>query len=185
MSPEAEFVEPPAWEPGHTVVRRFLYAGRVGPAIPTRVVVDDAHGPVVTHWADVSCRMTAGYGGPSSTRSRDSRLALVDDLAAGRYRLVEYTWTDTVMLTVLLPGEWFSVAALFAEVDHRLLCWYVNFEVPFLRTPLGFDSSDLFLDLVAGPEGGWFWKDEDEYGHAQRIGLIIWPHCAGVGGVAA
>ncbi|HSK25235.1 MAG TPA: DUF402 domain-containing protein [Egicoccus sp.] len=165
-------MESPAWKPGRTAVRRFLYAGRAGPTIPTRVVTDDAHGPVLAHWTGVSCRMTAGYGGPGSTRPREGRLSLLDDLAAGRFRLVEYAWSDTIMLTVLLPGEWFSVAAMFAEDDHRLLFWYVNFELPFRRTTLGFDSSDLFLDLVAGPEGGWLWKDEDEYVHAQRIGLI-------------
>jgi hypothetical protein len=38
--------------------------------------------------------------------------------------------------------------------------------------PDGWDTSDLALDLVVDPDGPRRWKDEDEYAHHVRLGLI-------------
>src|SRR5918992_2941018 len=40
--------------------------------------------------------------------------------------------------------------------------WYVNFQEPFRRTALGFDTMDNVLDIVIAPHGSWRWKDEEE-----------------------
>ncbi len=54
------------------------------------------------------------------------------------------------------------------------LRWYVNFEKPFLRRPgVGIDTLDLCLDLVVSPDlSGYHWKDEAEYAHMRRLGVI-------------
>lgn len=36
----------------------------------------------------------------------------------------------------------------------------------------GWDTFDLVLDLVVEPGGDWWWKDEDEYAHCRRLGLV-------------
>ncbi|MEU9240838.1 DUF402 domain-containing protein [Streptomyces sp. NPDC048385] len=60
-----------------------------------------------------------------------------------------------------------------ASDGHRLTNWYVNFQRPMRRTDLGFDTFDLLLDLVVAPDlSRWDWKDEDEYAHGRRLGVI-------------
>ena len=53
-------------------------------------------------------------------------------------------------------------------VDH----WYVNFEQPLRRTPLGVDTFDEKLDLIVRPDGSYRWKDEDELEQAAALGLL-------------
>lgn len=52
----------------------------------------------------------------------------------------------------------------------------ISFYAQSLRTggwrPDGWDTSDLALDLVVDPDGARRWKDEDEYAHHRRLGLI-------------
>ncbi|WP_251056830.1 DUF402 domain-containing protein [Streptomyces sp. ISL-94] len=56
---------------------------------------------------------------------------------------------------------------------HRLRNWYVNFEHPATRTEAGFDTFDLTVDLVIDPGLDRFaWKDEDEYAHLRRLGIV-------------
>jgi uncharacterized protein len=54
------------------------------------------------------------------------------------------------------------------EVDH----WYVNFERPLRRTPVGVDTFDEKLDLIVSPAGRFRWKDEDELEQAAAAGLL-------------
>ena len=50
--------------------------------------------------------------------------------------------------------------------------WYVNFEEPLRRTPIGVDTFDHKLDLLVFPSGGYEWKDEDELEEAAALGLL-------------
>ena len=54
----------------------------------------------------------------------------------------------------------------------RLRIWYVNFERPLRRTPIGVDTFDEKLDLLVFPDGGREWKDEDELEQAAALGLL-------------
>ncbi|MEU0730650.1 DUF402 domain-containing protein [Streptomyces sp. NPDC006140] len=56
---------------------------------------------------------------------------------------------------------------------RRLRNWYVNFEHPTRRTTQGCDTFDLTVDLVVDPGlTRWEWKDEDEYAHVRRLGIV-------------
>ena len=153
-------------------VRRLTHRGRVWNAIPTRVVADTRDRLVMAHWPGTVARFPASYASGGTAGDGDARFRLIDELADGSWSLVSREWTGTTMLTVMIPYEWFSVSVLFSGDDHEVLCWYVNFEVPFRRTRFGADTNDLVLDLVATPEGAWRWKDEDEYEYARRVGFI-------------
>ena len=48
----------------------------------------------------------------------------------------------------------------------------MNFQEPFRRTALGFDTMDNVLDIVIAPDGSWRWKDEEELAEAVRNGLF-------------
>ncbi|CDR13005.1 DUF402 domain-containing protein [Streptomyces iranensis] len=46
-------------------------------------------------------------------------------------------------------------------------------ERPTARTGDGFDTFDLTVDLVVAPDlTSWQWKDEDEYAHVRRLGIV-------------
>ncbi|TMB68286.1 MAG: DUF402 domain-containing protein [Chloroflexi bacterium] len=74
-------------------------------------------------------------------------------------------------LRLILPGQAHSVLLIWRK-QWELLCWYINLEEPFRRTPLGFDYMDQTLDIVVEPDmSSWRWKDEDEFEEAQAKGI--------------
>ncbi|MEU0629289.1 DUF402 domain-containing protein [Streptomyces sp. NPDC005989] len=74
----------------------------------------------------------------------------------------------------LADAVWFS--AFFVPDSgggRRLWNRYVNYEHPTRRTEDGFDTFDLAVDLVVTPDlTRWGWKDEDEYAHERRLGIV-------------
>ena len=77
--------------------------------------------------------------------------------------------SDHDALRLYLPGRGYSVGLNFD--DHgTLVSWYGNLEAPFVRTRLGIDTRDFALDVVATPDGRWWWKDEDEFRRRGEVG---------------
>ncbi len=74
-------------------------------------------------------------------------------------------------LCVARPGRAHSIYLFWGE-GGALSHWYVNFERPLRRTPLGVDTFDEKLDLIVTPDGGHRWKDEDELEQAAAAGLL-------------
>jgi hypothetical protein len=79
--------------------------------------------------------------------------------------------TTRDQLCVARPGRAHSIY-LFWEQGWELSHWYVNFEQPLRRTPLGVDTFDEKLDLIVRPDGTYRWKDEDELEQAAAAGLL-------------
>ena len=74
-------------------------------------------------------------------------------------------------ICIARPGRRHSVYVFWADdwkVDH----WYVNFEQPLRRSPVGFDTFDEKLDLIVKPDGSYRWKDKDELEQAAALGLL-------------
>ena len=74
-------------------------------------------------------------------------------------------------ICVARPGRAHSVY-IFWQDDWQLDHWYVNFEQPLRRSPLGFDTFDEKLDLIVRSDGSYRWKDEDELEKAAAAGLL-------------
>ena len=70
------------------------------------------------------------------------------------------------------------VLALFWDESWTFRCWYVNLQTPLEERPLGFDYTDLALDIVVAPDGTWAWKDEDDFLEIQRLGVLDPPAAA-------
>jgi uncharacterized protein DUF402 len=79
--------------------------------------------------------------------------------------------TSRDQICVARPGRAHSVYVFWGE-DGGLEHWYVNFEQPLHRTPVGFDTFDQKLDLIVQPDGSYRWKDEDELEQAAALGLV-------------
>ena len=67
-----------------------------------------------------------------------------------------------LVVTACAAGE--AGVTVEAGVATGAVAWrYINLEDPWRRTPVGFDSRDLWLDLYTeGESDEWHWKDEDE-----------------------
>jgi predicted RNA-binding protein associated with RNAse of E/G family len=91
-------------------------------------------------------------------------------LPSGDWRLVEGSFGLNA-LRVTRPGEAHSVLHFFAD-DGAFHRWYVNLETPLIRSHVGFDFTDLFLDLSVTPDGIWRWLDEHELEQAVTVGVL-------------
>jgi len=85
----------------------------------------------------------------------------------------DVTWERTNVVRFYRSGDPYSLWLAFDALTWELAWRYINLEDPWLRTAIGFDSRDVYLDLVAGPDGDdWQWKDEDELAWVVEQGRI-------------
>jgi hypothetical protein len=135
------------WQPGDTVVLRYIttHAGTVGTTWPCRVIADRedlvalyiAAGTMFKQWQ------------PS--------------VSAPDRRLVDTLWQGTDILRLMVPGRGYAVLLVWYVPEREFAGYYVNFEEPFRRTSIGFDTNDHTLDIVVTPDLRWSWKDEGDF----------------------
>ena len=157
---------------GESVVLRSLHTlgshGRtVAFAVAGRVLVDDDDVAVVASPLGSAVRRRAGAGsGPNA------RLVLPSDWD-GAY--VEDRWFGATVVRVHPKGAAWSVWR-WHDGTQWLPDWYVNLELPWVRTSIGFDRQDWTLDVIAAPDGAGRWsvryKDEDELAFYTDEGLV-------------
>ena len=149
-------------------VRTFAAHGEaVGFSVAGLVLLDDENLAVVASPLGSAVRRRAGVGsGPNG------RLVLPEDWD-GSY--IEDKWFGAPVVRVHRKGTPWSVWRWHDGSDWRP-DWYVNLELPWVRTPIGFDSQDWALDVVAStePDGTWFvrYKDEDELAFYADLGYL-------------
>lgn len=86
-------------------------------------------------------------------------------------RRIEQVWGINHALHLIRAGDDYAIQLYWDERTWEFRCWYINFQVPFQRSRLGFESTDLTLDLVIAPDlRTWQWKDEDEFAQGIEIG---------------
>lgn len=157
---------------GSTVVRRDTLGGKIWSATPYRLIRDSGRELMIACWPGVEMLAPTTWIEWLLTGNDSVRKQAIPNLVSGQWELGRWTWRDTTLLSLFGAGEYFSVHRFFGagQRDGR---WYVNFERPSRRTPIGIDTFDLLLDLVVEPDlSGHTWKDEDEYAQARRLGLI-------------
>ncbi|MFI6850027.1 DUF402 domain-containing protein [Kitasatospora sp. NBC_00085] len=161
------------FQPGTTVIRRDVHAGRVWTAMPQRVIADTGHVLTLAYWPGIESLAPTTWITSTRTGDQVAREGMLTDLAAGTWTLDRYRWTGTTLLSYFLAGEWFSVHCFQDAATKEPLRWYVNFEKPYQRRPGGIDTLDLCLDLVVTPAlSGHHWKDREEYAQLRRLGVI-------------
>ena len=123
---------------------------------------------------------------PAGTVAKDNyvvagaeRVAAVGTLPPARERpFVERVW-QVPTIRFYLPETAFSVW-MFLHKDGAFASWYGNLEAPYERTPIGVDTQDHALDIVADAQGSWSWKDEAEFARRLELGLDSAEHQAAV-----
>jgi predicted RNA-binding protein associated with RNAse of E/G family len=70
--------------------------------------------------------------------------------------------------------QWGTAHAIIRSWNFTSRCaegWYINLERAWRRTPIGFDSEDLVLDIMVALDlSSWAWKDEDELAWSVDVG---------------
>ncbi|MFJ4097494.1 DUF402 domain-containing protein [Kitasatospora sp. NPDC089913] len=161
------------FQPGTTVVRRDVHAGRTWTAKPQRVVDDTGRALTLAHWPGIESLAPTSWIASLTTGDDTARTQGLADLAAGTWTLGPHRWQHTELLSHFLAGEWFSVHCFQGATTKEPLHWYVNFEHPHQRNGFGIDTMDLALDLVVTPDlTAHHWKDQDEYAQLRRLGVV-------------
>ena len=144
--------------PGETAVVQELWDGRVWAARPVRVVRDE--GAFAALWFPRGTRWKAPTTpeGLSSPEDRGERLAQC--ALRGEWAFRDAEW-DVDTLKLFFEDAWHAVWVSWLPTGEHW-GWYVNLQRPFRRTPLGFETMDLVLDVIVDPDRTWRWKDEDE-----------------------
>lgn len=154
------------WPPGDSIILRTVREnGRVGSVLP-KTVVQDGDDLVALYLAPGTlCKRRAGKrGGP---RGRQ----LIEDNGTHE----DWTWTENRRLLLWRPNAAHTVSLFWRDEDDVFLGWYVDVLVPLRRSPTGFDTRDLVLDVDIDPDRTWQRKDEDELQWLEAQGLIA-PH---------
>ena len=153
------------FQPGETAVwRSVVRDDRAVHAVWPWTLVQDGDKDVVLYLpaGTVGKHRTGERGGPRG------RMLVKWDGGHG-----DVTWKRTNVVRLYRPGDPYSLWLAFDATTWDLAWRYINLEDPWRRTPIGFDSRDLYLDLVAGPDGDdWEWKDEDELAWIVEQGRI-------------
>jgi len=166
--------EPPPFERGAPVVLRSVrdmgrpHGVAVGYAVAGTVVLDDDDVVVVSTRPGSGVRMRAGTGAGPNGR------IVLPATWDGTYD--ERVWQGHTVVRVHRRGDRWSVWRWHDGerwTDH----WYGNLESPWRRSPIGFDTQDWALDVVAAgsPLGGpWTvgLKDEDELAWMVEQGYV-------------
>ncbi|MFC9843850.1 DUF402 domain-containing protein [Streptomyces sp. NPDC060223] len=161
-----------SFDTGETVVRRDVHrSGRVWSEQALRVVADTCEALVTACAPGAEVMWPALHAKARADGDRSVRIEAFDTMATGEWQLAPGAWQETELLLWKPPTAWFSVNAFYTSAGLRN--WYVNFEHPTRRTRDGFDTFDLAVDLVVAPDlNSWHWKDEDEYAHVRRLGIV-------------
>lgn len=153
------------WSRGRPITWRDV-ASAVEYAFPA-IVVADAGGLIVLYQPhNTIAKRKRGDRGPVGNHQSSSGLAPVH--WDGEYE--DYAYTGPNVLRAYFEGDGYSIIRSISDADE-ISGWYINIELPWRRTAIGFDSRDLILD-VRLRNGTWTWEDEDEFEWAIQNGLV-------------
>lgn len=148
---------PARWDVGTPITLRYVGHGdfrvRGKPGILQGwpyIVVEDSP-DLLALWMPVGTRIERV---DVSDRNR-----VLSDLVHGKHPHDAFRRGD--VLRLMPVGAAYSVWLHWSSAPPGdFLGWYVNLEAPFVRTPIGVDTTDDSLDIVVTPELEWRWKDD-------------------------
>ncbi len=166
---------------GDAVVHRGIYRGKVWIARPVRVVEDTLICTKLLLVPGTLCKFSAGLVARRySSESKDMMQSRWDEQETVDWQLVDRIWREKRFLILLQPGQYYSIQLCWQHDTGKFLGWYVNFELPFTRSHVGFDTLDLELDLIIKPDLSLHWKDAGEYYEGIRRGIITSNQISGI-----
>jgi hypothetical protein len=156
-----------AWKAGDTVVWRGVYRNRVWHATPTIVVRDTMDELVLALTPGTDCMAEEDYARGKKNGKRRW------DFKHDDWRLEHFSWHTNRLLFLLEPEKFYSSIFFWDHETNEFLCYYINFQLPFLRGHDAIDTLDLELDIIINPDFSYEWKDMDDYQQAIAHGVIL------------
>jgi hypothetical protein len=155
------------WNKGDNVLLRGIYDNHPVYVQSLRVVKDTPEETALLIWPGAECVAPSGYihfGHAAWDRWAET--------LSNTLHLEKYFWHTNRFLILLEPEKFHSTIYIWNATSDQFICYYINFQLPFRRTPLGFDTFDLDLDIVIEPSYEWHWKDVEEYRQGIATGGI-------------
>lgn len=150
---------------------RGVYNQHVWIAQSAVVVKDDSEEVALALIPGAECAMPEGYvNGKHGPRGEWDRWG---DYLSDNRDLQKIIWHTNRLLLLMEPGKYYSTIYFWQHDNDQFLCYYINFQLPFVRTASGFDTLDLELDIVIEPSHEWCWKDREEYQGGIARGVLI------------
>jgi len=142
-------------------VLRYIRYGQVRRATP-HVVVEESGEAVVLH---------VPVGTPAKFPTSDGpAVGPIRGQTDRTWTLRDHVWERYRVLRLIRWGAGHSLELFWHAEDDAFAGWYVNLQEPLRRSPAGFDTDDLVLDVWVEPDGTWQWKDADELEIAVALG---------------
>ena len=145
------------WQPGDVITWRGIYRRKVWHAQTTLVVRDTYQELVLALLPGTECVAPEGYLDGKQISKRRWNFKKDD------WKLEKYLWRTNRLLILLEPDKFYSTIYFWNHASDEFLCYYINFQLPFERSPNGIDTLDLDLDLIVKPDFHMEWKDLDDY----------------------
>jgi len=157
--------------PGDHIVIRNVFEDRVQTVFPSIVVADTPE--LIATWVPLGTAILNGISNDSDgTEIADPHMTGYE-MAAKDWQMVQRQWHTAGTLRLKAPRSMWSLWVFWNEgmIEHR--GWYINIDKPYTRTRFGFDTWDMFLDVVVEPDRkSWRYKDEDEFSEAIEAGIF-------------
>jgi hypothetical protein len=148
------------WGEGDWILLRSVYRGRVRWAFLHRVLRTDGDSLVVYLPPE----------SPGASMGRDPDGRYLERWVRGDPP-ARHSWRFHHVVKLLRPADPYTLE-LFWDTEWRFKGWYVNLQTPLTETRLGYDTTDLALDVTVDPDGRWTWKDEDDLAEMVALGAL-------------
>jgi hypothetical protein len=152
---------------GEQLWLRSVFEDHVGAVVPSVVVADSAAETALFQPPGTTLLIRTGRrGGPNG------RNMFPSGWDGGH---AEVPWTGDGVLRVHRAGQPWSTWRWLDATGWRP-GFYVNLERPWVRSAVGFDTTDWILDLLVNADGTTTWKDDDELRWAVGAGAVSQSH---------
>jgi len=159
-------------ETGESCVLRGIVNHQVWLAESVIVVKDGPKQTVLLLMPGAECAFPEGYWRWKKNRDHSNGTRW-QEARSDHIQLRKFAWQTNRVLVFLEPEKYYSCFLFWDQAADHFKCYYINFELPYLRSHCGFDTLDLDLDIVIDPQYHWIWKDEEDYQEGIREGGIL------------
>ena len=157
-----------AWKYGDIVVVRGIFNSSICHAQSAIIVKDTPEEIALSLLPGSECIDLEGYlNGKQNSKRRW-------DFKDKPFELEKYIWHTNRLLLLIEPENYYSTIYFWHNDTNQFLCYYINFQTPFKRSHVGFDTLDLELDMIINPDNDWKIKDVDDYKKGIANGTILY-----------
>jgi hypothetical protein len=161
-----------------------VFQGRVQTVFPSIVVVDTPE--LIATWLPLGTPVLNGVSDVAADDGGGKGHLSAEAMAAKAWTMTPRNWHTAGTLRLKHPRSMWSLWVFWDPGMTDVRGWYINIDAPYKRTRFGFDTWDMFLDVVVRPDRKeWHYKDEDEFADAIAVGLFTEQEAAEVRATAA